>query len=410
MRPKPSGRFTLRQAELTKVIDGQKFSYSTFLLSGWLRGRRVRKQFVCREEAIGEKNALEVEAANLGGEIRARNTRLSSEQLAEAETSIARLGAQSLSLAVDHFLATYRPPTTSMALEMAIAAFLDEKRVHIRLPALVDYRRTLAWLNGAFPSRTTVHAITTANLQQFLNRRLVGPKRKNNLRGDLHAFFGWCRSAPREWTKENPVTAIPKFRISRGVPAIITADKAAALMAYVEAYSGGERGNHPPGCMVPYFAIALFAGIRPSIVDGELWKLANMEDPAKSVDMALGVIRITPDMSKVKSVRQIAIQSNLASWLMRFPLAQYPILPKNARSMVREIRKRFTLSDDVLRHTFISMHVAKFKSLGAAALEAGNSETMIRRHYLNIVSESDANKFWSIAPGGAMGSVSEFAQ
>ena len=54
------------------------------------------------------------------------------------------------------------------------------------------------------------------------------------------------------------------------------------------------------------------------------------------------------------------------------------------------------------------MNVAKFKSLGAAALEAGNSETMIRRHYLNLVSEADANKFWSIRPGMDVGTVTEF--
>jgi hypothetical protein len=53
------------------------------------------------------------------------------------------------------------------------------------------------------------------------------------------------------------------------------------------------------------------------------------------------------------------------------------------------------------------MHVARFKSLGTAALEAGNSETMIRRHYLNLVSEADANKFWSIKPGMDVGTVAE---
>lgn len=103
MRPKPNGRFTLREVALTKQIDGRKFTYKTFLLSGWLRGRRVRKQLVSRDEALGEKNALEVEAANMGGEIRARNTRLSSEQLAEAEAAIARLGTKPLSLALNGF-------------------------------------------------------------------------------------------------------------------------------------------------------------------------------------------------------------------------------------------------------------------------------------------------------------------
>jgi hypothetical protein len=62
----------------------------------------------------------------------------------------------------------------------------------------------------------------------------------------------------------------------------------------------------------------------------------------------------------------------------------------------------------VLWHSFISMHVAKFKSLGAAALEAGSSETMIRRHYLNLVGKGEAERFWSIAPGADLSTVTEF--
>ena len=107
MRPKPSGRFTLREITVKKRIDGQPLEYSTFLLSGWVRGKRYRKQFKSRELALGEKNALEVEAANVGGEVRARNTRLSAGQLAEAEVAMARLGPQSLALAVEWFLTTY---------------------------------------------------------------------------------------------------------------------------------------------------------------------------------------------------------------------------------------------------------------------------------------------------------------
>jgi hypothetical protein len=81
MRPKPTGRFTLREIKVKKRLDGKPVEYSAFLLSGWRHGPRYRRQFKNRDEAIGEKNALEVEAANVGGELRARNTRLSADQL-----------------------------------------------------------------------------------------------------------------------------------------------------------------------------------------------------------------------------------------------------------------------------------------------------------------------------------------
>ena len=72
MKPKSSGRFTVKAVK----ASSNGFAYRTFLVSGWLNERRVRKHFKSRDEALGEKNALEVEAANIGGELRARNTRL----------------------------------------------------------------------------------------------------------------------------------------------------------------------------------------------------------------------------------------------------------------------------------------------------------------------------------------------
>jgi len=144
-------------------------------------------------------------------------------------------------------------------------------------------------------------------------------------------------------------------------------------MAFAEAYKAGA--------MVPYFALCLLAGIRPSFQHGEIREIADPQVPSKPIDQALGVIRISPEVAKTKSVRQITIQPNLAELLARYPLTKYPLIPADAQAMISAVGKQFALSDDVLRHTFISMHVAKFKSLAAAALEAGNSETMLRTQY-----------------------------
>jgi hypothetical protein len=51
-----------------------------------------------------------------------------------------------------------------------------------------------------------------------------------------------------------------------------------------------------------------------------------------------------------------------------------------------------------MRHTFISMFVAKFRSLGEASLQAGNSESIIRKHYLELKSEAEAAQFFGILP------------
>jgi hypothetical protein len=44
------------------------------------------------------------------------------------------------------------------------------------------------------------------------------------------------------------------------------------------------------------------------------------------------------------------------------------------------------------------MFVAKFRSLGEAARQAGNSESIIRRHYLDLKSTEEAEQFFGVLP------------
>jgi integrase len=171
-------------------------------------------------------------------------------------------------------------------------------------------------------------------------------------------------------------------------------------MAFLETYQGqtNKRGNTwgRPGCLVPYFALALFAGIRPDWKDGEIRKLRP-----EHIYLETGVIRIEPEVSKVNEMRSIQIQPNLRLWLEKYPLTEFPIVPKSCfREMRLDIRDRFKLGHDVLRHTFISMLVGAFRSVGDASLQAGNSETIIRRHYLDLKTTAEADAFWRITPAG----------
>lgn len=424
-----NGEFRIR--EMVAKERGRR--YVRYQLVGYLNGERVRKRFESHDEAIGEKRRLEVLAANTG-EIRAANTRLSHEQLAESEAAFARLAGRSLTQAVDWYLSTYHKAHAEKSLLDAANSFLKDREPHVSAPAFRDYRRTMRDFVAFFSQRVAVstlpfihvdkarvvhvdneqaearipdhgpansplvHTITTDDVESFLRSFDVGPKRFNNLRADLHAFFNFCVARPRQWIRENPVTPIAQFKIARGLPEIISEVRAAELMAYVEGYKGGERCKMRRGGLVPYFALCLFAGLRPSVEDGEIRKLAEHKDVTRLIDLQLGVVRITPEISKINAVRQVKIRSNLKAWLQRYPIDKFPIIVPNMEGHLAAIRKRFELGSDVARHTFISMHVAAFKSLGEAALEAGNSEAIIRRHYYNTVDEKAAARFWKIRP------------
>lgn len=146
---------------------------------------------------------------------------------------------------------------------------------------------------------------------------------------------------------------------------------------------------HKGGCLARYFALALFAGIRPG---GELPKLAAEPE---AIDLANGVIRLSAAMAKTRKPRQVTIQPNLAAWLTA---VAGEIIPTNSDREVKAIRKKFGLTHDMLRHTFISMHIAAFKSFAGTAIESGSSEQIIRDHYFNVSSWNQAEAFWQIRP------------
>ena len=235
-----------------------------------------------------------------------------------------------------------------------------------------------------FP-RGPVSQFTPALLVPYLERSNPSLKTYNNRRGLLSTFFKFALQ--KDWIITNPVEKTPHHRINhrRGSAVTIPVEKAAELMSFVETFEGGE--------MVPYFAICLFAGIRPCIRFGEITKLQP-----ESVKLETGIIHIEPEVSKVRMKRLVTIHPNLAAWLQAYPIKKFPIIPPNAVKMHRRVCKKFKLTHDVLRHTFISMFVAKYRSMGEAALQAGNSESIIRKHYLDLKSKDEAERFFNIIP------------
>ena len=52
----------------------------------------------------------------------------------------------------------------------------------------------------------------------------------------------------------------------------------------------------------------------------------------------------------------------------------------------------------MLRHSFISYRIASVKSADQVALEAGNSPSIIFKHYRELTTESEADKWFGILP------------
>jgi integrase len=362
-----------------------------FRVSGQLDGKRVRKNFSTRAEAVAERKALEIARVQAETGIRTAITRLTDEQLQEAEAAFLRLKdcQQSLSVYLDFALANYRAPQHECALCDAVAEYLTFKqhehgRGIISAVQVGSIKKELALLRGHFPD-STMAPLTAEKLTAFCERGQPSLKTYNNRRGILSTFFKFAFQ--KDWIARNPVEKIPYHRIAhrRGSARTLSVTQAQELMAFVE--------NHEGGQLVPFFALCLFAGIRPCVRNGEVTKL-KPED----INLDTGVIHVEPEVSKVRMKRNVTIQPNLAAWLRAYPLERFPIIPPNLQHTRAAIAMKFDLSKDVMRHTFVSMFVAKFRSMGEAALQAGNSESIIRKHYLDLKSKEEAEQFWGILP------------
>ena len=379
------------------MVRANRFKYPTYRLTGYLHGQRIRRQFKSQDEALGEKNRLEVEAAN-DGSVRSILTRLTVEQVATAEAAFSRLGDKSLTLAVDWFLKNYRPPAVEKPFGEAVTAFIAQHSGGVVQRHNDEARRQLERLRDYVTATRAVHAVDAALVLAYMSAQAWSDKTWNNVRGIFGSFFTYCQHDARRWVLKNPIEEIPQKEVSRGLPDIATVEKIQEVFTFLETYTGGARNPQKPGFLIPYFALCTFAGIRPSARDGEIVKLSRHPALTRLLNLDLGVIRILPEISKTNDLRQIVIRPALVAWLTKYPIKDYPIEVPGLEGHATSIRTRFGLTPDVLRHTFISAHVAKWKSLGEAALEAGNSEAIIKKHYFNTMTAAEADAFWSIKP------------
>ncbi len=362
------------------------FSYETWEVHGYRAdGTRIRIRCKSEDEARMRKSEEETQAINAERATRFIQTRLSAAQLSEAEACFDRLAPKySLTDATDYFLRNFHAPDFTITVGEASVKFRSSLEGRVRDVTLKELKSTLGQFER-FTDNCNVHEVTAELVERFLHGlrgrdgvSKASLKTWNNVRGDLHELFRWCRE--QRFVSLNPVTDIKRFKIDRGHIEVLTVKQCHGLMDHVETFRDGK--------LIPYFSLALFGGIRPE----ELKKLAHSP---QLVDIENKVVRITPAISKTRQSRQIKIRPTLLKWLKRF---QGDIFPVNANRELKDIRKQLRLSHDVLRHTFISNHIASFGSFADCALESGNSEKIIRDHYLNVVPKSQAKAFWKIEP------------
>src|SRR5439155_12107432 len=173
---------------------------------------------------------------------------------------------------------------------------------------------------------------------------------------------------------------ITPIKADRQDPAILTPEQAGELL---EAARKQKRG-----LLVPYVAIGLFAGLRPTELARLTWD---------RIDLADKTITIGADIAKMRSKRIVEMSDNLAAWLAPYASKRPAIVGKNWRRDFDTVKQAAGFggrngetpegeetpelkpwTQDFMRHTAISYHLAQHQHEGKTATWAGNSPDMIQ--------------------------------
>lgn len=404
---KPKGNSRTEEQEATvypSTYTKRGVEYFCYMVRGWkVDGVWQRKQFKDQAKAEAYARSVNINLRNKGQQRMLIHTSMSEEQVDQAEKAYRTLGeTYSMDDVVEFFLKHNRPPEFTINILDGLKLYVDEKeREGVRNTTLKKTKMILRAFANATDNQL-VHRVTEADITSYLSllRAKDGvstAKKKtfNNHRNELSSFFKWASKTDlatnRPWTFNNPTDNIPAFsnkRVAEQRPDIASSSPEITreLLSYVMTYKGGK--------LAKWFALAYFTGIRPSTDEGELVKLSLRED--ELINMTTGRVMLPANMTKTKDSRQVSISENLKLWLKAYE--GKPIAPVNLKNDYAHVRKKFNLQSDETRHSFISYHVALNRSIGDTALESGNTESIIKKHYLNHHAQEEGAQFFSIIP------------
>jgi len=371
-------------------------------------GARVRENFKTQEEAVGRRAELDIEAANIvtTTATRMKATRLTDEQVKDAERAFAKIGNRSLLEAVEYYLKNYREPVRQMTVADAVAQFIaDRKKQNRRPDTLRNLRGRLGMFSRLYGTKH-VAEVTHDDCHEFVFRKGTSPRNQINDRLAVSNFLNWC--VRRQFAVTNNMANVDKPAVDSQEPSLLSLADCRKLLA-------GAR-DYKDGLLLPYVAVSLFAGLRPTEIARLTWE---------RVDLNEGTITLDGSMAKTRQRRIVKLPENAIAWLLPLAPKHPDFVPAAFQRHVGRVKaaagfngKEGSKTDngkklrpwvqDYMRHTAISMYLAKHMHEGEAATWAGNSPNVIHRHYKGLVKDADATEFWSLTPAAVKSEIVTF--
>ncbi len=358
----------MKKQSWPKIRATKNHGKTAFMVDSRIAGKGERKFFPNKTEAETWAQLQRVRRENEGGN-------------AFDDRQLARFGwtiHDAVRFALDHL----ERQEASKPVAEAVAALQNFKRSRVAADRLADISNRLRRFTEACGGKTVAH-VTPDDINEFL-ATIPHPTTRNDYRKEIVMLWRYCRA--RKWVTESfDNTQVPRDEEPDKARVILSVDQAARLM---------EASHDPDICALN--AMVLFGGLRREEVEKLDWK---------AVDFRTGHINVSADVSKVSRERFAPMPENLRAWLEPLAEKKGSIVSRVLMHALRVTWKRAGLypwPQDAHRHSFISY---RRKTVGDAttAMEAGTSETIIKRHYQRPVTAEDAARYFEIRPSDAAG-------
>lgn len=330
---------------------------------------------------------------------------MSDRQRVDAVSAIAILAPLGVSLAkaASEYAERAKRLSRSVTFEKLKDQLIEAKRADGKSKRyLCDLKHRLSKVGQKFADRQ-VATIEVVEFDDWLRELKQSPTSRANFRKVLHAMFEFA--VTRGYVVENPISRTTKVKPSHAAPGILTPIELKALLAKADP------------SIVPWFAIAAFAGLRDAEVGRLSWE---------KVDLDAGYIKIDAAIAKTMSRRVIPIAANLAEWLLPYAKQTGMVRPSRnqAFTMARMARSVAAKSlkengsaaanlekwpNNALRHSFASYRLALTGNSAQTAEEAGHSVVMLKTHYRELVTKHEAEAWFSVRPSPGAAKVIQFS-
>lgn len=241
--------------------------------------------------------------------------------------------------------------------------------------------------------KDTCH-VTTPEIQEWLDKQKLQPQGYTNFRRVIHLFFEFA--VARGYAADNPVTKVENVKVRAGDAEVFTPSEISRLLAAASP------------SFLPCLAVGAFAGLRSAEIERLEWS---------DIKLAERHIVVGATRAKTAARRIVPVSDNLAAWLAPYAGREGKVWPgehdafyeaQQDTAAATEVQSNSALGikhqkpvkwkANALRHSYASYRFAQTGDAGRVAGELGNSAAVVHRHYRELVTAADAQKWFSILP------------